>query len=132
MRIKTGTDYKGKEMFLLFGRALSKAEYDKTPNKGIPRCKVTLKSSSDELSRIVGLYDVAEQMRSIRKGDTVIADVTDNSRDYNGKHYTEYTVNSLIVQANSASAKPVIPDLDLDSALTGERFDDISSDDIPF
>ena len=129
------------ESVIVVGKAIKDAEFKIVGSKGSPVCSLSLnvgkrQDTTTIFANVKAWYSLAEYSRHICKGDAVIAIGHTESREYNGKTYTDLIAEWInFVGDNEAST-------DLPTAETspsgkpypqGTKFEEAPNDgDLPF
>lgn len=123
------------DRYLIMGRVIKDAEMRTVGAKGISMLSFALSPGRDEdLVRIkMWGYDALDY-NGLRKGTVMLLDCYEDSREYQGKTYTDYIPLNVIDVADkprqpgarSRTPKEVVPEDPM------QGFTDINSDDLPF
>lgn len=108
------------------GRLVSDAKHAKVGEKQISKTSFAINAgigADAPLTNVVAWRDMADQCARLKKGDRVMVCGMLSSREWNGKIYTDLTLDYFALQAEFR------PEPD-DATIAGMA--DISPDDIPF
>lgn len=125
-----------KNRALIFGRTIKDAEFKTVGQRGTSMLTFSVNTGRGE--PLVGIkmwgYDAVDYA-DIKKGMTVLIDAYENSREYNGKTYTDWVSLNVIALNKKESrsergrrASKVVPQ----EPATEDGFTDIASNDLPW
>ena len=125
----TGNAYPRK---LILGRAIRNAEIKTVGARGTSLLSIGVSPGKDEdiLNVKMWGYD-AEEYADLKKGTVLLLDAKEESREYNGKTYTDYVpLNVLCIGAVKPERKRRSQTIEPGNPLDG--FTDVNHEDLPF
>lgn len=131
---------------LVAGTVVRDAEYRKVGKNNYSKANFTVAYGENKYVSVAVWFNLAEHAKLLKKGDHVIAFGQFESRDYNGKTYTDLTIGSTHVGKNGFVFSPELAERRMEYKMShggqseavateenpAEQFTDITSDDIPF
>ena len=128
------------DRFLIFGYTVKDAVYKTVGSKQTPMLTLTISTGREEELINIKMWSYnADKYRSLKKGRTIICDAYADTREYQGKTYTDYmplvfttdggSVGEPAPQKRTRKSNTVEPQSQADE----EGFFDIqNTDDLPF
>lgn len=107
---------------IVAGRVIKDAEVREVGNNGLLKATIAVSTGSkpeDPVVNVVAWRDLAEVAKPIKKGDRVLAVGEIQTREYNGKTYSDLVADWLMT-ANKAAILPVSVELADDTPLPWE------------
>lgn len=97
-----------KERYLILGRAIKNSELTSVGDNATPILRFTISPGrGEDLANVTAWADDATRWSPINKGDSVLADVLEQPREYNGKVYMSYTpLNLMVWHVQEAARRP--------------------------
>lgn len=133
---ETAGEYK--DRFLIYGNVVKDAEYKQVGSKQTPMLTLCVSPGREESLINIKLWSYnADKYRNVKKGRTIIADAIAETREYQGKTYTDYV--PLVVMFDGGSFGEPTPQkrtpkskVEPESQATDDGFFNIPSGDLPF
>ena len=123
-----------KNRALIFGRLIKDAELKNVGSRGtsLLQLRVSPGRGEDIINVKMWGYDAVD-FANTKKGATILVDAYEDTRDYNGKTYTDWvSLNTLAVSEQKSSKTGRSPRAKVEPENPVDSFTDIASDDLPW